>query len=95
MSVGRAVVGAGRLAERLARIGPVKGMGHRGVVIVEELAELLLQIGHGGEVAPPHDLPHDYPKRRLHLVQPRTVLRQVDEPDAMGRIAQEFAACRL
>ncbi len=94
-SVGWAIIGAGRFVERLAGICPVKGTGHRGVVIVEEVAEFLLQIDHGGEVAAPHDLPHDDAKHRLNLVQPRTVLRQVHEPDGVVRIAQEIAARRL
>ena len=93
--MGWAIVGAGHFVEGLAGICPLKRMGHRGVVIVEELAELLLQIGHGGEVAPPHDLPHDDPKHRLNLVQPRTVLGQVHEPNGVVRIAQKSATRRL
>ena len=93
--MGWAVVGAGRFVQGLAGICPVKWMGHRAVVIVQELAELLLQVGHGCEVAAPYDLPHDDSERRLNLVQPRAVLGQVDEPDGMGRIAQESATRRL
>lgn len=65
-----AIVGAGRFVERFSGICPLKWMGHRGVVIVQEVAKFQLQIGHGREVAPPYDLPHDDSKRRLNLVQP-------------------------
>ena len=93
--MGWAILGAGRFLQRLAGVCPVKGMGHRAVVIVQELAEFLLQVGYGCEVAPPHDFPQDDSKHRLNLIQPRAVLGQVNEPDGMGRIAQEIATRRL
>ena len=89
--MGWAIVGAGCFVQRLAGVCPVKWMAHRCVVILQELAELLLQVGYGCEVAPSHDFPHDDSKHRFNLVQPRAVLGQVDQPDAMGWIAQEFA----
>jgi hypothetical protein len=93
--MGWAVVGAGPFVQGLAGVCPVKWMGHRSVVIVQELAELLFQVSYRCEIAPSHDFPHDDSKHRLNLVQPRAVLGQVNQPDAMGRIAQEFAASRL
>ena len=70
MAMGWAVLGAGRFVQGLAGVSPLKWMTHRSVVIVQEVAEFLFQIGYGGEVAPPHDLPHDDTKYRLNLIQP-------------------------
>ena len=95
MAMGWAIVGAGRFVEGLAGICPVKWMGHCDVVIVQEVAEFLLQIGHAGEVASPHDLSHDDPKHRLNLVQPRAVFGQIHEPNGMGWIAQKSTTRRL
>ena len=90
-----AIIAAGRFVEGLAGVCPVKWMGHRSVVILQELAELLLQVSYGCEVAPSHDFPHDDSKHRLNLVQPRAVLGQVHEPDVVVQFAQKFAARRL
>ena len=93
--MGWTVIGARRLLDGFAGICPGKWMGHRVIVVSEEAAEFLLQICYGSEVAPAHDLPHDDSKHSLNLVQPRTVLGQIHEPDVMGRITQKSASCRL
>ncbi len=81
--MGWAVVDAGRLVKRLARVRPLERVGHRAVVVVEEAAEFLFQVVEGGEVPPTNHLPHDDSEHRLHLVQPGTVLGQIHEADAM------------
>jgi hypothetical protein len=93
--MGWTVAGAGHFVQGLAGVCPVKWMGHRSVVILQELAELLFQISYGCEVAPSHDFPHDDSKHRLNLVQPRAVLGQVHEPDVMLLVAQKSATRRL
>ena len=80
-----AVVGEG-----FAGVGPVEGMGHREVEVVQKRSQLRFEVGHGCEVAAADDLPHHNAEDGLDLIQPRTVLRQEYEADAMLRSGQEF-----
>ena len=67
----------------LAGIGPGEGVGHRGVVIPDEFLYLRLQICYGREVASAYQLPVDDSEYDLDLVEPRTVLRKVDETNSV------------
>ena len=70
--------------EGLAGVGPVEGVGHRDVVIRDELPEFGLQFKHRGEVAPSQVLAVEDAEADFDLVEPRTVFRQVDEADAVS-----------
>ena len=77
---------------RLSCVGPSERVGHRVVVVVHEFPQLLLQVGNRREVSAPQELSMDNPEDDLDLVEPRTVLRQVDEADPMGNIREELLA---
>lgn len=90
--MGRAEGWGLELDERLAGVGPVKGMGEGQIEIVQKGTQLGFQIGDGGEVAAAdhftlHDAEHDF-----DLVQPGAVLGQKHEADAMGGVRQEGPA---
>ena len=84
-----------RLAQWFAGVGPVERMGHREIVIIQELPKLLFQVSDGWKTASSDDLPHDDAKQGLDLVQPRAVFGQEHEADAMRYVGQELATCRL
>jgi hypothetical protein len=63
--------------------------------IGDESHQLLLQIGHGSKVPPADDLAHDHAEDDLNLVQPRHMLRQEHEADAMAALAQKLPTARL
>lgn len=90
-----AVLGSFGSLQRFASIGPIEGMGHRLVIVIQKLAKLVLEDFHRGEVSPSDDFPHDDPEHRFNLIQPRTVFGQVHEANAMRAIRQEFATARL
>lgn len=77
---------AALLLHRLAGVGPGEGVGHRGVVVVHEFPQLRFQVCHRREVSASQELPVDDPEHDLDLVEPRTVLRQVDEADPVGGV---------
>ena len=78
--------------ERLAGVGPVEGMGHRSVVVVDEVSELIVEFWHRGEAAAAQAFAMDDAEDDLNLIEPRTVFREVREPNAMARIGEKFAA---
>ena len=77
---------AALLLHRLASVGPGEGVGHRDVVIVHEFPQLRFQVRHRREVSAAQELPVDDPEHNLNLVEPRTVLREVDEADSVGGV---------
>ena len=82
---------AGRI-QAVAGVGPGEGVGHGLVVVLDERSQLLDEIRDRGEVAATDDLAVDDAKDGLDGVEPRALFGQVDEPDAMRRIAEERAA---
>jgi hypothetical protein len=77
---------AALLLHRLAGVGPGEGVGHRDVVVVHEFPQLRFQVHYRREVSSPHQLPVDDPEHDLNLVEPRTVLREIDEADPVGGV---------
>ena len=74
------------LDEGLARVGPIKRVGQRQVVVAQKGPQLFFQIGDRGEVAAADDLAHDGAEHDFNLIQPRAVLGQEHEADAMGGV---------
>src|SRR5271167_4675693 len=80
--------------QRTTRGRPAEGMGKYSIEIGDKIQQFITQIVHRGERTPANHFPHDYPEDHLDLVQPRTVLRRVHEPDAVTRLRQEHLAAR-
>ena len=78
----------------LSGVCPSERVGHCGIVIADEFPQLRLQICYRCEVAAAQELPVDNPKDDLDLVEPRTMLRQVDEADPVLEIRQELPTRR-
>jgi len=70
-------------------------VGHRLVVVIQELAKLVFEILHCREVSSPHHFPHDDPEHRFNLIEPGTVFGQIYEANAMRPIRQERTTARL
>lgn len=76
-------------------VGPFEWMRQSSVEVREECEQFILKVGHGDEVPASHDLSHHNSEDHLDLVQPRTVLGKVYEPNAMAGIGQELATSGL
>ena len=74
----------------LVGVGPVEGMGHRWVVVADEVGELIAEFWHRCEAAAAQAFSMNDAEDDLNLVEPRTVFREVDEPKAMARIGEGF-----
>src|SRR5580692_12392156 len=74
------------------RVRPPEGMRKHSIEIFDKIRQFITQIIHRFERTTANHFPHDHPKDRLDLVQPRTVLGSVHEPDAVTRIRQELLA---
>ncbi len=77
---------------RLSGVGPMERMGHRHIVIGDEFSDLTLQILHRGEVAAAQNLSLKNAQEDFYLVEPRTVLGEVHEADAMTGVREEPAS---
>ena len=60
--------GGGFVGDRFAGVGPVEGAGHRGVEVLQELAQLGLEVGYGCEVSAAHHFSHHDAEDDLDLV---------------------------
>src|SRR4051812_33135608 len=65
------------------------------VEVRDETRQLVLQVGRRGEAATSNDFAHDHAKHALNLVQPRRVLGQVHEANAMVPVRQKRLLRRL
>ena len=77
---------------RLSGVGPVEGVGHRRVVIGDEVADFILQIFYRSEVSTPENFSLNDAEDDLDLVEPRTVFWQVHEVDAVSGVREELAS---
>ena len=93
--MGRAEFGCTGLGQRFARKGPFEGVGIRAIVVLQEQFQVPFQVGKRDEIAAAHDLSHHDSENDLDLIQPGTVFRKVDKPDAMAQIRQKLATARL
>ena len=74
---------------RSPRVGPVHWFGDRLVEVVDETLQLFHQVHFGSEAAAAHDSSVDDPEDNLDLIQPGTVLGDVDKPNAMSGVQKE------
>ncbi len=68
---------------RSSRVCPIEWLGHRLVVVGHEFSELRFEIGHGCEISTAYQFSVDDTEDHLDLIEPRTMLGEVDKADAM------------
>src|SRR3990172_12204883 len=78
--------------QRTTSVGPLERLRHGPIEIGDEVQYALLQIVYRSEVATLQQTPDQNAEPDLDLVQPRSVDRRVNEPDAMRRVLQEGSA---
>jgi hypothetical protein len=66
-------------------VGPLEGLGHRLVVVLDELDHFGLQVFNGCERTALEKLPNQNAELNLDLIQPRAVLRCVVKDNTMRR----------
>ena len=81
--------------EWLAGVRPMERVGHRFVVVGDEVRQLFVQRVHRDEAAAAQAFAVDDSEDDLDLVEPGTVFRQIDEPNAMAGIGEKFTAAGL
>ena len=91
----RTELGRTLAADRFSGVGPSERTGHRFVEVVQEALQFDFQVRHRREVAATDDLSHHNAEDHLDLVQPRTVLGKIHEPDPVAGIRQEFTPAGL
>ncbi len=75
--------------QRLALVGPLKGLGHRAVVIFDERQDLAFQFLHGSEIAAFEHFSDQDAEPNLDLVHPGSMFGGVMKDNAMGGINQK------
>src|SRR5260370_42646264 len=80
--------------ERLSLVRPFERLGHGAIEVLDESQHLVLEIVSGGEVASPQQLTDQDTQPKLHLIQPRRVLRRVMEDNFVRRVCQKRSSCR-
>lgn len=70
-------------------------VGHRVIVVHDEVPQLVVQFRHRGEAATTQAFAMDDSEDNLDLVEPGTVFRQVDEPNAMAGMGEKLTATGL
>src|SRR6266536_5429780 len=75
--------------EWLSLVGPLERLGHGAIEVGDEVQHLVPEIVSGGEIASPQQLTDQYAQPKLHLVQPRRVLRRVMEDDTVLLVGQK------
>src|SRR5512135_3832639 len=80
--------------QRTTRVPPAEWMGKYSMEIFDKIRQFITQVFHRGERTTANHFPPDHPEDHLDLVQPRTVLRRVHEPDAVTGLRPERLAAR-
>ena len=80
--------------QRLAGVGPTKGMGHGDIIIAQEFSQLVFEIGDAGETSAEHNFAIHNAEHNFNLIQPRTMLRRVHEPHAVRQFGEKRATTR-
>src|SRR5262249_30247176 len=78
--------------QRAASVGPAKRFGQRLVEIVDEVNDALSQGCQRWKISTLQDAPYQDAEPDLDLVQPRRVLRRVDEAKAMLQVREKRLA---
>ena len=73
------------LHQRTTRVRPAERLREDSGEIRDEIQQLRAHVFHRGERAATDHLSHDHPEDHLDLIQPRTVLRKVYEPNPILR----------
>src|SRR5215471_8515368 len=76
--------------EGASRVRPLEWLGENLVEVIEKRQQFRAEILNRRETAAADDLAHNHPKHDLDLIEPRTVLGRVHEPDAMALLHQEL-----
>src|SRR2546421_7719967 len=82
------------LHQRTTRVRPAERLGEYTIEVRDKVQQLRAQVFHRAERPPTDHLPHDHSEDRLDLIQPRTVLRCVHEPDPVTLLRQELLTAR-
>src|SRR5947209_3314541 len=80
--------------QRLSEVGPFEWLGHRAIEVGDEVQDFSSQIFGGGEVAAPQELADQDTESKVHLIEPRRVLRRVVEDYLVRQIRQKSGARR-
>src|ERR671933_1477017 len=75
--------------QRPSRERPAERLREHLIKVLDKANQLVTQVGHRSERTTADHLPHDHTEHHLDLIQPRTVLRQIHEPDAVAQLRQE------
>ena len=76
------------------RVRPLERFGEHPIEVNDEVQQFITQILHRCERTTPDHLPHDHPEDRFDLVQPRTVLGRIHEPNPVALLRQERLPAR-
>src|SRR6202158_1454542 len=79
---------------RTTGVRPIELLGEHPIEVVDEVQQLTPQVGYRSERPAPDHLPHDHSEDRLDLVEPRTMLGRVHDPNPMARVRQERLPAR-
>ena len=71
-------------------ISPLEWLGEHLVEVIDKRQQFRAEILHRRETATTDDLSHNHPKHDFDLIEPRTVLGRVHEPDAIALLRQEL-----
>src|SRR3974377_2041406 len=80
--------------QRTTGVRPVELLCEHPIEILDEVQQLASQVGHRAERPTSDHLPHNHPEDRFDLVQPRTVLGRVHEPNPVAPLRQERLSAR-
>src|SRR5208337_4758980 len=70
--------------QRTTGVRPLERLGEHPIEVSDEVQQFITQIFHRCERTTPDHLPHDHPEDRFDLVQPRTVLGRIHEPNPLA-----------
>ena len=80
--------------QRTTGVRPLERFGEHPIEVSDEVQQFITQIFHRCERTTPDHLPHDHPEDRFDLVQPRTVLGRIHEPNPVALLRQERLPAR-
>lgn len=78
-------------SQRCSSIDPLVGLRHGSVEIVYEAFDLRAQVMLGQKAASFEHLAHQYPEPDFNLIEPRTMLGRVNEPDSVAWVRKKVS----
>src|SRR5258706_6681967 len=82
-------------SKRPTRVGPAEGFGEHVVEVIDKRRRAGAQVVERGEAGAVQQTPRQDGETDFGLVQPRAVVRRVDEANPVGRVLQELPASLL